>query len=298
MATKRSILISSITGIVPGSAIGTVGTINLPIGYNYSRIRISYLDGGASPGAFNTNFGDIIVYKNTKAQRTHTAAEMERLNILNGSQFGVQAINGTGAVQRQTATIYFAEPWRKDKVDSASGGWNVTAQQGWTTFTVTIALLVAMPATGSIVVYADIDDAVNAPGIDQAIKKVYRQQITASGTSIDVPSLDARDAYQVIALKHPSTGYITRASFKRGSQYFLERQYREDNVALLKQLGLNPADSVTVSTFGYEIVLDADDPMNSSLPVNSGLPPWLQLEFSAAAAGNVVALIERVGIAD
>ena len=98
-------------------------------------------------------------------------------------------------------------------------------------------------------------------------------------------------------MKHPSTGIITSASLKRGSELFHDDVAREDNVAHLVNCDMNPANSTTTGAFGYEIVLNADDPNRNGL-VADGASLWMQLKFSAAAAGNVVALIERVGAAD
>ncbi|MEI9961343.1 MAG: hypothetical protein WDM76_09535 [Limisphaerales bacterium] len=142
----------------------------------------------------------------------------------------------------------------------------MTVADGWKTFQITLKLLADMPATASIIAYALVDDALVIPaGKQQAIKKVYRAQITASGTSIDVTTLDAADAYQVISLKNPSTGYINEVSLKRNKISFLDQVNREDNVAALVNLGMNPANSTSTGAFGYDIVLDADDPVNSSL---------------------------------
>lgn len=299
MSTKRRILLPSINGITAGSAIGAVGTFDLPIGYRYHRIELVYIDGGATPTDVLAVFGDVVVYKNTRAQRIHTAAELDHLNglncVLGDTEFNRQQVN-TAAAMRQILPIYFAEPWRKDKVDTDFLAWNVSQPWGWNSFQIKITLAAAMPATGSIVAYALVDDPLPVTnGGVQAVKKVYRQQIPASGTSVDITTLDAADAYQVIALKNPSTtGYISKVSFKRNGVPIVDQVWREDNVAALVQAGLSPANSVATGAFGYDIVLDADDPVNSAL-VAQGQSLWLQPTFNTAAAGNVVALIERLG---
>ena len=111
---------------------------------------------------------------------------------------------------------------------------------------------------------------------------------------------DERDAYQTLCLKHPTTSYILTATLKKNGSFVLEQQNVQDNVADLTALGLNPANSTASGAFGFDIVLDADDPLNSALPVSgaNGDSLWLHLDFAAAAAGNVVALIERLGPLD
>ena len=298
MATWKKIKLPSIQGIVPGSPAGTVGTFTLPLGYRYANLQLVYIDGGSSPNDMLAMFDDVLVYKNTKAQRTHNATELNRLNSINGSQYAYKKVN-TGAAQRQSLFVHFLEPWRKNPVDTDASAWNVSPTDNWNNFQATIKLLDDMPSTATLIAYAWVSDLLALPaGQTQAIKKVYRANIPASGTSIDVTTLDDADNYQTILLKNPTTGYISQASLKRGGVTYIDQVMREDNIAHLASQNLNPNDSTTSGEFGYEIVLDADDPVNNALPVNASNTLWLQLGFNTAAAGNVVGLIERVGAAD
>lgn len=297
MATHRMIKIPSIVGLAGGATAGTVGTFNLPIGYRYHKLELVYIDSAsAAPTAMTTLLDDILIYRGTEVVRTHNAAELDRLNQFNGSQYG-EKLNATGGVgyARRVLPIFFAEPWRKDVVDMDSKAWNVIPQNLFKTFQVTVKVAAGqtIPATGSFYMVAWVDDALPFTGKVQAIKKVIRQNIPASGLQVDVTTLASAGGYETIAMKHPSTGFIKSVTFKRDRDIFAEEVTREDNVEHLKQQGLNPADSVTVSTFGYELSFDADDPFRNVL-VAQDLPLWMQLNFSAAAAGNVVALIERV----
>ena len=80
-------------------------------------------------------------------------------------------------------------------------------------------------------------------------------------------------------------------------------QPNEDNIAALINLGMNPNDSLANGAFGYEICLDADDPINSAAYAQ-GQSLLMQLYYTTAAGGvvaatgNVVALIERFGPTD
>ena len=286
MATHQLIKVPAISGIVPNSAAGTVGTFNLPLGYRYHKIVLVYVDGGGAPTDILAMFDDINVFKNTKSQRLHNGAELERLNVINGSQYARQQI-GAGAAMVQEQTIYFAEPWRKDKVDTDSRAWVVTSDAGFKTFQVTIKLLVAMPATGALTAYAWVDAPLPiAAGKTQNLKKVYRQQLPASGTANDFTQLDEADTYETIALKHPTGAYISSATLKRNGDLFMEDVIREINVAHLTGQGMNPAASVAPGAFGYEIVLDADDPSANGL-IAAGQSIWMQLKYSAAASGTL-----------
>jgi hypothetical protein len=295
MSTKRKLLLPAAPAFVASAAIGTVVTLDLPLGYRYHEISIGYVDGGSSPNDITALFGDIIVYRNGTPERTHTSLELDHLNGLNGSQYQRQQL-GTGANMRQVQTIFFAEPWRKDKVDTDRMAWSVDAANGFRTFQIKLTTLVQIPSTASFFAWARVDDALKPPqNGQQSVKKVYRAQIPASGSSNDVTTLDARDAYQVISLKHPTGAYIQYATLKNNGVIMFERVRQEDNAGDLTNLGLNPATSQTAGAFGYDIVLDADDPLYSAMPATA---PWLKLEYSATASGNVVALIERLGPLD
>ena len=297
MSTKRRVLLPTITGIVPSSPVGTVGTLDIPIGsgFRLHDLQIVYIDGGGAPTDVNAMFSDMGIYRNGTPQRTYlSSADLDHANNINGSQYGRQQVN-TAAAMRQTMTHFFAEPWRKDKVDTDVLAWNVCAENGWKTLQVKMKLATAMPATGSIVAYAWIEDVPSQlRGVAQSIKKVYAQQIPASGLTVDVTTLDQKDAYQLIALKHPTTGLITKVSLKRNTDLIMDQVVREDNYAALIGKGLVAANSTTASAFGYDIVLDADDPNNSALYAQ-GQSMWLHVGFNVAAAGNVIALIERIG---
>lgn len=302
MATKRRLVLPQISGIVPGSLAGTVGVINVPLGYRYHKFDIVYVDGGAAPLDIDAILGDIVLYKNTTDFRTHTSVELEHLNTLNGAEYGYQQV-GAGAAMRQTQTIFMAEPWRKDKADTDYMAVSADAANGWNTFQIKITLIAAMPATGSIRVYARVDDPIKPPAGGQSIKKVYRQQIPVAGSTADVTTIDAKDAIQTICLKHPSgAGYINKATLKLNGVLILEDQNALDNQADLTGLGLTPGAGTTLGSFGYDIVLDADDPLGSAL-VAEKQAVWMQLAFTttatgstaAAASGSVVALIERIG---
>ncbi|MEI6075564.1 MAG: hypothetical protein WCS94_08330 [Verrucomicrobiota bacterium] len=321
MSTKRRITLPSISGIAGSSAAGTVGYFNLPLSYRYHQIQLAYQDGGSTVQNIATGLAavngspsgtgliaDLIVMKNGIAERTHSALQLDHLNGLNGSQYQIQSSNGStgGANNRQIQTIFFAEPWRKDKSDTDGLAWNVNAANGFNTFQLQITLGSAMPSTGSLVAYAWVEDAVLPPpnGKPQAVKKVYRQSLPASGTSNDISTLDARDAYQVISLINPTGAAIGKVTLKLGGTPVLDSVLREDNVGALTNTGMNPANSTTAGAFGYDIVLDADDPINSALP--APVSPWLTLFYTnvngaqtaATATGNVIALIERLGPLD
>lgn len=302
MATKRLITLPAQNGVVPGSAAGTQATLTLPLGYRYHRIDLIYIDGTAAPTDVRNMFGDVNVFRRGIPERTHSALELDHLNQLNGTQYGVQQV-GAGVNMRQTLPIFFNEPWRKNPAQADQMAWSVDTNNGFNTgdFQIVITLLAAFPATGSIVALATVDAPIApAKGTAQSVKKVYRQQLAAAGLSNDFNNFPQKDAYQTMCLKNPSgagSGYIQYVTVKSGSNIMLDNVHQEDNIGFLTNSGLNPANSQAVGAFGYDIVFDYDDPINSALPA-AGAPIWLKPTYSAAASGNVVALIERLGPLD
>ena len=312
MSTKRKIYLPSIPTLIPGAAAGTVGLVDLPLYYDYHAIGFEYLDGGATPqdiiygplgnGAGNAPGGllaDIALVINTDVKRIHSAAELDHLNAVNGAIFARQQV-GAAAVMRQILKLNFMEPWRTDKNDRLACVATLTPAFGVNSAQLKLTLGTAMPATGSLVLYAIVDSPKQAmPATGPLVKKVIRQQLQASGSSIDVTTLDKTGYYQTVLLKHPLSTFIAKATVKVNGTVIRELS-RAANVADLIQQGMNPANSITPSTagvpqFGYDIVLDDDDPINSALPVQ-GQDLQLKVDFDSAnaATGNIMALIERV----
>ena len=64
-----------------------------------------------------------------------------------------------------------------------------------------------------------------------------------------------------------------------------------ENQAMLINRGLNP----DLTEGRFDLVLDADDPINSALPTTGVNELSLHVEYSATASGNLVALIEKSG---
>jgi hypothetical protein len=300
--TKRDLQIPAPATFVGGAAAGTIGIITPPLGNRYHSIDIVYIDGSGAPAQLNTILADIVLYKNGKEFRTHSITELDRLNGINGAEYTLANMQfGAGAGLRQTCRIFFAEPWRKDKSDTDYMALNVDGPNGFADrgFQIKLILAAALPATATFVVKARVDSPLTPPkGGAWNVKKVLRQNIPANGLATDYMGLTPISDYlQTVLMKNPSgggSGYIQKATLKLNGNLVVDTLNNFDNIASLTALGLNPANSQAVGAFGYELVLDADDPIGSALPL-AGSEAWLHLDYSAAATGNVVALIETLG---
>lgn len=339
MSTKRKIYLPTISNIGSGSAAGSVGQVDLPLYYKYYEIGFEYTDSATTPqdiicsptGASYAGstagglLGDILLKINSNVKRTCSAQELDHLNSVNGAQFARQQIVvgtlGSGGTLKQILRMHFAEPWRRDKEDVIAGATNLTPTFGVSSAQLSIQLGSAWPTTGSLVVYAVVDVPDTAvPSQGALCKIVTRQQITASGNSIDLTTLDQSGYYQTLLLKHPTNPsslspvpYIGKAVLKVNGTVFRELT-REANYADLVMNEMNPVNNIAAGSFstigvsygpfGYDLVLDDDDPINSALPA-SGQNFILHLDFystgtlnggvvSASASGSIVAIIERV----
>jgi len=301
------------------SAAGTLGMVDLPLYYDYYSIGFEYQDGGATPqdiiysatgsgaGGVGGLIGDIALRINANTKRLHSARELDRLNSVNGSQFTREQI-GAAANMVQTLCMFFYEPWRIDKNDRLVTVATLTPTFGVTSAQLQITLGSAMPATGSLRVFAWVDvPTTTVPKQGPLVKLVTRQDLVTNGTSLDVTTLDQSGFYQTMLMQNPTgagSGYIGKATLKVNGTIFRELD-REGNIASLDYAGMNPSTSTSVGVaapnapFGFDLILDDDDPINSALPAG-GQNFILHLDFysapgvALAASGSVRTLIERL----
>lgn len=305
MITRKFLQLPTIDGIKAGSAATDVGSLSVKpnflggTGVRISKIALMFQDGTNTAGNEKdilAMIGDITAFKNSSEFRLHSAAELDYLNSQNGTAYAYQKL-GTGVNMRQYLTIFFFEPWRKDTGDGESQCLIVDPTQGWNKdgLQIQIKLLQAMPASASLSATIYCDAFVPNTKVQQVVKSVKRLQITASGSEIDYLALPSVGKIQGINLKNPTTGYVSSVIIKSGSEVYIDDVKREDMIAHLTSMGINPPlyASTGAGAFGYSIVFDDTDPINSGLDVDTRAP-WMKLKFSQAAAGNVVALVESV----
>jgi len=308
MRTKRIILVPSNAGLGASSAVGTY-IYTLPKGVRYARLDLVYIDGSGAPidissdptGDFGTAgglLGDIELQTNSKTFRIHSACDLDHANTLNGTQYGRGALKtGAAATLRQPLPIWFREPWRKDINQADSMAFNCDPTWGINTFQIKITLAVAMPATATFYILAYVDDITPNPnkGGLQALKRVYRYYLPANGNAGDYTQI-ALNNIQTILMVNPTGGYIQKCTAKLGGLLLRDAVYQPDNVAAMIGEGLNPAVSQVAGHFGYDLVWDYDDPIQSALPAAGNL--WMHLDFSAATTGIIRTLVETLGAPD
>jgi len=294
---KRRILLPTFNGV----ALGRMAICDLPVGPRYHSLHIVTGDSGAgntAAPAVGAIVGEYRVKINGRQQRQMTPTELEVLNLLQGAGYGSQTFvgsaNGNG---RREFGIYFAEPWRKDPRDQDALAWQTAGARSFQLE----ADILATPTTPVIGGYAIVDDFASAsPGI----VKWFRRNFSATGSHLDITTLDRADWYQQISIWDSSDAKSVQKVILKISGLTLHELLEEDNRALLSNYGMNPADGV------YHLVLDHDDLLGSAVPMvdpTSKKPVsdlLLSLDFSAttgygaaaaAPSGTITAIIQRLG---
>lgn len=254
MAVKRQIIAPTPSTITAG---GTA-LFNLPVGPRYHVIALSG-DNKASTLAA-AEFGEMRLKVNGKTQRTFTYAELQALNILNGSAYGIQD-NSSGGVFE--FPIFLAEPWRKSNDTQELLAWatgNVDSFQLEVDLTSgqQLEALRAIIMVDNSIVRVDGQDVQQPMG---EIVKWYRTTIPAPATTVDINfgAINNRDKYQLISFAD-ANNYIT--GYKVIVDNFIVREMTKvENNALLTWYGMTPV------TTRLDIVFDADDKINSFLPM-------------------------------
>jgi hypothetical protein len=301
MGLKRFLYMPLNSGVSGGAAAGTKMTFQLQKALRYSRLDIIYLDGTGAPVGILNLFTDVELLKNNKTFRIHSTYELDHLNSVNGSQYAAANLTtGAGATLRQVLPIFFQEPWRKNLAQADSMAINVDPSYGWTTFSLNLTLAVALPANAQVILLAYVDPIValaSGQSPTQMAKQVLRFDLPASGTQNDYDQLPGGWYYQAIYFKNPSGGggYITDVILKQDGTLVRDKVLNTDNITAMVGAGLNPGVSQAAGGFGYDLVLDWDDPINSTLGGPGATSPWIHVDYSAAAAGNTRILAEVLG---
>jgi hypothetical protein len=273
---------------------GQTASCNLPLGQKLHTIHLQLSDfGGTLLAAL---VGEIRLLVNGKVQRRMLASELDDINASNGTIYAAQTSGtaGPGAGTPATASdyvirlpIFLAEPWRKTNMEAATLGWNL-----------------AGPTVTSASIEVDFLSGITSPAISGwyewsppdgglgAITKWIRQTFGASGTQQDFNTLTRADFYHAIHLFPPTGAYVDKVRLTADGVVIQDTLDAKQNQVMLIHHGMNPD---TSGTPRFDLVLDADDPINSAL-LTRGLNEFtLHVEYSAAATGNLVALIEQSG---
>jgi len=112
---KRKVKLSNVSGWA-GTAAGAFNAhtvvLDIPTGPRY---HVGWIYGNAGAAKkFTDLFNEIRIKINGRTQRTFTALELLKINVLNGLLYTGR--NGNAAATAFQIPIWFAEPWRKSLV--------------------------------------------------------------------------------------------------------------------------------------------------------------------------------------
>ncbi|MFO1487965.1 MAG: hypothetical protein U1F65_05770 [Verrucomicrobiota bacterium] len=285
----------------------TPGVTSFPRGKRYHAIWNEFGDDGTlSNGKNFTVEADIKAFLNgliaeihvkvgTKTVRTMTAYELYAEYKKYGSQFSLKTSGTAGqAAFRVYLPIWFASPWRSVTADKFASAWNVVGVDSFQIEVVFKSGVVSPVWTGwyewDALALDDNGKPVTSLGL---IEKWDRKALQALGSS-NTFDLDRKGLLQEITFYPTVEGtpkFINklRATLDdipiRGFLTVVENQ------AMLISREMFP-DTAAVPRF--EWVIDYTDPTRQWLPLDGAEAFEVYVEYNAAAAGGLIALVKSV----
>ena len=241
--------------------------------------------------------GEIRCVLGGTTQRRFTGAQLEIINSAMGAAYASNEVDGgANGAGRRYIGIYFAEPWR-ERISNTSVDINALA---WTTnwlgandvFQIEVDL--ASGITPYLSAYAVVDDVTSTGPI--GIMKWYCKDKATSSAAVQVTDLfdgiPAGDLLSQISCFDTSDAKtVTQAQLDILGKRRWDLSV-DETAALLESRSMNPAAGA------YHIVFDHDDALNDLEPANGVTESNLQLTLSAASAGTIRLITQRLGKPD
>ncbi len=287
---------------IQGVGPGNTAIINCPKGPRYRRIILALQDAGVgntnAPAVSSITSGDVQVLLGSKTIRKATGAQIDLINQTNGSQYasyGVAgAANGGGITY---LPIFFEEPWRK-RADFQNGlacetGW--LDQNGVFQIKLPIAATTTTPVIGALAIV----DAYSS-GKPNPIMKWYADDANTASATLDLANIfqgaPASDLVEEIGLMNTSDGkFVSKVRLILNNNVIIDDMTFDQQTAFLKEADMNPTGSSVANANAHHIVFDHDDLFESLLQVGSITQSQLTMTFSAASAGTLRRITQRLG---
>lgn len=272
-------------------AAGSTSTFNLDLGLRYHALWLELGSSGVIAGdtlraRLANTIGQIRLKVNGKVQRTMEAVELLDIYSLMGSPFA-GSVSGTPgeAGYRMYLPIWLAEPWRKNNAEVPLTAWNA---QGIASLQLEVDVVAATPVLKGWFEYD------NPTGNLGAITKWIRQTFAASGTEMDINTIDKKDYLNSIhfyATVGGTSRYVNKLRLTANGAEIRGLLTALENQALLLAREMIPDQT----TNRFDLVLDYDDPINNALNCNGLAELTAHVEFNDSASGGMVAIIQRTG---
>lgn len=281
---KNRIQLRSVSNV----AASKTALIDLPIGLRYHTVILQhgYASGTNTIAAAATNITEIRVKVNGRVQRTISGTQLRDMNLLNGTAFDAVAGEAPNTAPGVSFPIFFAEPWRQVPAEADGMAW---PSSGWDSFQIEVDLGAA--STPTLAAFA-VTDNLAASSKGAGIVKWIRQSWGASGTSLDIATIDKRDFLQQISL-YPGGQNATKVTLRKDGIVRHELTATA-NAALLNQSQMTPAASGRTSGI-YDVVLDHDGLLGSALVLDGSRDLTLTVEAASAMSGTITAIVQRFG---
>ncbi len=273
MANKIIQPLAPVVGVVGGQT----ATLDVPIGPRYHVIWLvgDVVHASIVPTLAKVFDGLITVKLNGKPVRSHTAAELDALNTLNGAGFAATAITGTTYQRIWYLPIFLAEPWRKSYSATEAMAWPTSwpGNKKLGTFQIEIAVPSNSGYTiNSITAYAEQDNMLgsvdNAGNPVMLISKWNRLTVPYAGNSGKnyITTLPRREILQQISIITNTPAVIADLMVKVDG-LIIRDATKDVNDRTLIAREMNASG---LSALRYDVVFDYDDLPSSALPMQYG----------------------------
>lgn len=281
MPVARWIDVPTPSGVVTGET----ATFTLPRGQRYLAVQLRYNDGGGSPN-ITTAINDIKVKVDGKTQRVFTANQLDDLNLLNGSGYGVQNSN-------KDLTLFFEEPWRRTNLAQKELAWGTA---GLTSLQIECDLASGL-TTPTLSAIALVDSQLVRNG-DQliptplgSIVKTYRTNVPIVGTGWFDFTLPRRGNYLRL---HALSANISEMEIYVDNVLVRAVTLQENN-NILANYGFN------VIASRFDMIFDYDQLASSVLPMvnaNGRRVEDFKIRFNMSSAAAFDLIYQNIGPAD
>ena len=271
MASRRKVALPSASSV----GIGQTASFDLATNRRYFFIGLVYKT-NAAQATIEADITEIRLLINGKVQRRFSAADLNKINAMNGQAFVAGLI-----------PIHLSEPWRRTLEGEEGLAWGMADVASFK-IEVDISGAAVAPTLSGI---AEVDNVQIPLGL---IVKWRKQTFTATGAQVvTITTLTKNDAYSRL---HCFSALVTNALVTLDQ---LERY----NATLALNAALLARQKLVQQANTYSIVFDDDQQVTSAIAMKdlrtgAQLISEFRIDLTFSGAGSCVVLSEAVGYAD
>lgn len=263
-------------------AVGKKAKANITLGKRIRGIVLECWD--TANEAYSSILEDISVVIDNVETRIHTAAQLNALNLANGTAFGAQTngINAGTSGHRSYLPLYFEQPWSENRLAGALPTNKLAMVQ--------INAGIAAAATGAALQGTLITDDVTSDE-KPFVVRYTRHELSVAGTDQGWPTLPSLEAWLSLSLWDPATEDVDEITLRDSLHGIIHDQLSWAQMKAINKLFWE-MDAVDGR---FDIPFDGAGKFAGALNPVPLLTRLLKLKFSGASAGTVTALLQSVG---